>query len=173
MFDPGLGRSPGKGNGYPLPYSCLENPWIKEPGRLQSIGSQRVRHGWATNRFGTGHRFSLPLARGSLVSYIWKHKRSGQPGSLKFPNTLWWYKQFWTSTALGGCLPVCKRSLMPRRKGTGFKSRRTWVSTFHSCVSLPRASVSSSVLRGHHLYPAQLGWKLIQWHVQGLRPTRI
>ena len=26
MFDPGLGRSPGAGNGYPLQYSCLENP---------------------------------------------------------------------------------------------------------------------------------------------------
>ena len=23
---PGLGRSPGKGNGYPVQYSCLENP---------------------------------------------------------------------------------------------------------------------------------------------------
>ena len=23
---PGLGRSPGEGNGYPLLYSCLENP---------------------------------------------------------------------------------------------------------------------------------------------------
>ena len=23
---PGLGRSPGRGNGNPLPYSCLENP---------------------------------------------------------------------------------------------------------------------------------------------------
>ena len=23
---PGLGRCPGKGNGYPLWYSCLENP---------------------------------------------------------------------------------------------------------------------------------------------------
>ena len=23
---PGLGTSPGKGNGYPLQYSCLENP---------------------------------------------------------------------------------------------------------------------------------------------------
>ena len=26
MFDPGLGRSPGGGNGNPLQYSCLENP---------------------------------------------------------------------------------------------------------------------------------------------------
>ena len=24
----------GKGNGTPLQYSCLENPWMEEPGRL-------------------------------------------------------------------------------------------------------------------------------------------
>ena len=40
---PGLGRSPGEGNGNPLQYSCLENP-IEKPGRLQSTGSQSVRH---------------------------------------------------------------------------------------------------------------------------------
>ena len=40
---PGSGRSPGEGNGNPLQYSCLENPWTEEPGRLQFIGSQRVR----------------------------------------------------------------------------------------------------------------------------------
>ena len=32
---PGSGRSPGKGNGNQLPYSCLGNPWTEEPGRLQ------------------------------------------------------------------------------------------------------------------------------------------
>ena len=31
---PELGRSPGKGNGNPLQYSCLEDPWTEEPGRL-------------------------------------------------------------------------------------------------------------------------------------------
>ena len=41
---PGSGRSPGEGNGYPLQYSCLENPMDKEPGRLQSIRLQRVGH---------------------------------------------------------------------------------------------------------------------------------
>ena len=30
---PGLGRSPGEGNGYPLQYSRLENP-TEEPDRL-------------------------------------------------------------------------------------------------------------------------------------------
>ena len=39
---PGLGRSSGEGNGNPLQYSCLENPWTEEPGGLRSIGSQRV-----------------------------------------------------------------------------------------------------------------------------------
>ena len=29
---------------YPLQYSCLENSMDREPGGLQSIGSQRVRH---------------------------------------------------------------------------------------------------------------------------------
>ena len=39
----GLGRSPGGGHGNPLQCSCLEIP-TEEPGRLQSIGSQRVGH---------------------------------------------------------------------------------------------------------------------------------
>ena len=95
------GRSPGKGKGDPLQYSCLENPvdrgacplaslvaqrikrlpamqetrvrslgwedplekemathssilawripWTEDPGGLQSTGSQRVRHDWATS----------------------------------------------------------------------------------------------------------------------------
>ena len=37
---PGLGRSPGGGHGNPFQYSSLENL----PGRLQSMGSQTVRH---------------------------------------------------------------------------------------------------------------------------------
>ena len=63
--DPGLipksGRSPGVGNGNPLQYSCLDKspwteeypwteqyPWTEEPGGLQSMGLQRVRHDWVT-----------------------------------------------------------------------------------------------------------------------------
>ena len=41
---PGLGRSPGEGNGNPLQYSCLGNPldrgFGQESGRPQSTGSQ-------------------------------------------------------------------------------------------------------------------------------------
>ena len=41
---PRLGRSPGEGNGYLPQDSCLENSMAGEPGGLQSMGSQRVRH---------------------------------------------------------------------------------------------------------------------------------
>ena len=37
----------GKGNGSPIQYSCLDNPWTEEPGRLQSMRSHRVRHDWS------------------------------------------------------------------------------------------------------------------------------
>ena len=45
---PGLGRSLGGGHGNPLQYSSLENPWIEQPGGLQSTGLQRIGHDPAT-----------------------------------------------------------------------------------------------------------------------------
>ena len=38
---PRSGRSLGEGNDNPLQCSCLGNPWRKEPGGLQSMGSQK------------------------------------------------------------------------------------------------------------------------------------
>ena len=40
---------PGESNGNPLQYSCLENPMVEKPGKLQSMGSLRVRHDWPTS----------------------------------------------------------------------------------------------------------------------------
>ena len=40
----GSGRSPRGGSGNPLQYSCWRIPWTEEPGRLQSMGPQRVGH---------------------------------------------------------------------------------------------------------------------------------
>ena len=47
---PGSGRFPGDVSGNPLQYSCLGNPIDKDPGRLQSMGSQEVRHNLATEQ---------------------------------------------------------------------------------------------------------------------------
>ena len=41
---PGLGRSSGEGNGYPLQYFAWTIPWTEKPGRLHFMGSQRVGH---------------------------------------------------------------------------------------------------------------------------------
>ena len=41
---PGLGRSPRRGHGSPLQYSCLENPMDGEAWRATVHESQRVRH---------------------------------------------------------------------------------------------------------------------------------
>ena len=55
---PGSGRSPEGGNGNPFQYSCQENPMDREAGRLQSMGSQRVAHSWATKRSRKGLAWS-------------------------------------------------------------------------------------------------------------------
>ena len=41
---PGLGRAPGEGNGLHSSTIAWKIPWTEEPGRLQSMGSQRVGH---------------------------------------------------------------------------------------------------------------------------------
>ena len=47
---PEFGRCPGGGHGNPLPvFLPGESPWTEEPGRLQSIGSQRVGHETLSN----------------------------------------------------------------------------------------------------------------------------
>ena len=43
-FIPGSERYPGKVNGNPLQYSCLENSMEREASRLPAMGLQRVRY---------------------------------------------------------------------------------------------------------------------------------
>ena len=45
---PGLGRSPGEGNGNPVPYSCLENPMDRGTWWATVHGISK-RHGWVPN----------------------------------------------------------------------------------------------------------------------------
>ena len=46
---PGLYASLRRRQWLPTQYSCLENPWTEEPGRLQSMGSLRVGYDWAAS----------------------------------------------------------------------------------------------------------------------------
>ena len=47
---PGLGRSPGEGNGNPLQYLAWKFPRTEEPSGLLSMGLQRFRHDLATEQ---------------------------------------------------------------------------------------------------------------------------
>ena len=72
---PGSGRSPGEGNGNPLQYSCLENPMDGRAWRLQSMGSQRVRHNWATS-LSLSLLYNIPLCENTTACSTqrsWRH----------------------------------------------------------------------------------------------------
>ena len=48
-FNPWVGKIPWKRTWQPTPvFLPGESPWTEEPGRLQSMGSQRVGHNWET-----------------------------------------------------------------------------------------------------------------------------
>ena len=75
-FNSWVGKIPGEGNGRPLQYSPWRIPWTEEPGRLQSTGTQRVRHDWVTNTtLLLNHSFILPIKEllflFNLVLNVW------------------------------------------------------------------------------------------------------
>ena len=54
-FDPWVGKFPWRRDRLPTPvFLPGESPWTEEPGGLQSMGSQRVRHDWATKHSTAG-----------------------------------------------------------------------------------------------------------------------
>ena len=67
-----LDISPGGGNGKPIPvFLPGKIPWTEEPGGLQSIGSQRIRHDWTqhnTTQFYIWHVIGI-----MSCSVMWSH----------------------------------------------------------------------------------------------------
>ena len=47
---PGLGRSPGEGNGNPLQYSCLRNPMDRGSWQATPWGCKRIGHDLPTKQ---------------------------------------------------------------------------------------------------------------------------
>ena len=55
-------------------------PWTEEPGRLQSMGSQRVGHDWATSLYSL-HTLSLEKEMATYSSILaWRIPWTGEPG---------------------------------------------------------------------------------------------
>ena len=87
-FDPGLGRSPGEGNGNPLQDSCLENPmdrgawWATVHGVEESHTTERLLLSLSLfTSSPTVHLFydanGLIVWKGKMIGY-WKRNSSGQ-----------------------------------------------------------------------------------------------
>ena len=64
---PGLGRSPGEGNGNPLQYSCLENPMDGGAWWATVHRSQKVGHDWETS-FSLSAFFIVQLSHPSMTT---------------------------------------------------------------------------------------------------------
>ena len=71
-LDPWDGKIPWRRAWQPTPVFLLENPVDKEPGRLQSIGSQRVQHHWSD--LVTTHS-SVARKEGNLARNLRKKKQ--------------------------------------------------------------------------------------------------
>ena len=63
----GLGRSPGEGNGYPIQYSCLENPMDRGAWWVTVHGVTRVRHDLVTKATNLDLRTLKPTGNWCLV----------------------------------------------------------------------------------------------------------
>ena len=69
-FNPWVGTIPW-GNGYPLQYSCLGNPWTEKPDIIQ----QWIRHDWATFTFKStsnseGKECESPRDLDSIITWV-------------------------------------------------------------------------------------------------------
>ena len=73
-----LGQEVALEKGMVVPYSSIlvwRIPWMEKPGGLQSMGSQRVRHNWATFTFTVYAAFFFLSISGSIFPafpvYLW------------------------------------------------------------------------------------------------------
>ena len=89
----GLGRSLEKGMTTHSSILAWRTPWTEEPGRLKFMGSQRVRHDWATNIWGfPGGTSKEPACQRRTCkrrrfdpwvgNILWRRKRQPTPVSL-------------------------------------------------------------------------------------------
>ena len=120
---PGSGRSPGEGNGNLLQYLAWEILCTEEPGGLQSMESQTVRHDLATKwqqqqrHISTGHH-------DAKHNCIWEplhllKQSMSRVGSSYFCDLLRVQKWFWSST--WGSMGLEKRTIVRSSKPDKFK----------------------------------------------------
>ena len=93
-FDPWVGKIPWRRAWQPTPvFLPVESPWTEVPGRLQSMGSQRVRHDWAQ----TAQRSQL-----TTCGYIWLYSGHVTPRRNKENEHMLGHEGVWELLCLAG-----------------------------------------------------------------------
>ena len=69
-------------------------PWSEEPGGLQSMGWQRVRHDWAPNTFPFHRGPGMPGLRGLICWHIPPQAPQLHPGCANQKQIIHWFKVF-------------------------------------------------------------------------------
>ena len=80
---PGLGRSPGKGNGNPCQYSCLENSMERGAWLATVHGVTKSWHDWATNTFFSLRAYHSSVQNPPKPSQLTKNKSSSPYSDLQ------------------------------------------------------------------------------------------
>ena len=76
-FDPWVGKSPWSRKWHPL-QCCWRIPRTEEPGGLQLMGSQRVKHDWATQHKINTHTHTHMYVQEKLIKEQRKSKNQGK-----------------------------------------------------------------------------------------------
>ena len=87
---PGLGRSPGEGNGNPLQNYCLENPMDRGAMVGYSPWGLRVGHDWATSLFLSLSLFPFALLTMPKTLAVWITIHCGKFWRRWEYQTAWW-----------------------------------------------------------------------------------
>ena len=119
-------------------------PWTEEPGRLQSIGSLRVRHDWATSlTLFTFHFHALEKEMATHSSVLaWRIPGTGEPGGSMGSHRV---RHDWSNLAAAAVLRAWPRDLP---KGMHFVQGSTWEaeSPNHFAVHLKQTNYYKSTI---------------------------
>ena len=126
---PGLGRFPEKGKATHSSILAWKIPWTEEPGRLESIGSHRVRHDWS-NMAGTH----------SCSSFYWPYFQTELSSLLALLHVS--HQTEMTYTVTGSPLPVAS---FPRTQQPALSElwcqQNTWIPCCYKCRPCNRCHV--------------------------------
>ena len=131
---PGSGRSPGKGNGNSLQYSCLENPMDRGAWWATVHGSQTVSYNLATRQ---------QQSTWQVLKYFWAEYFKHFPEGLKR-----WFMQTPTWTGASQVVLVVKNP--PANAGDAWDKKIPWRRAWQTTpVFLPGESYGQRRLAGY------------------------